>query len=88
VASPQVFFICTQFEESFLPFNAFVFILIFGPNLLNFFDFVLQQDRNNNQAMINWQFINEKARIILKKRYLTISNGHDAGIFNRMVNAI
>ena len=32
-----------------------------------------QQDRNNKEATINWQFTNDKARIKLKKLYPTIS---------------
>lgn len=32
-----------------------------------------QQDRNNKEAKINWQFTNDKARIKLKKLYPTIS---------------
>ena len=31
-----------------------------------------QQDRNNKDAKINWQFTNEKARVKLKKLYPTI----------------
>jgi hypothetical protein len=31
-----------------------------------------QQDRNNKEATINWQFTNDKARIKLKKLYPTI----------------
>ncbi|MFO0322536.1 MAG: transposase, partial [Bacteroidota bacterium] len=31
-----------------------------------------QKDRNNKEATINWQFTNDKARIKLKKIYLTI----------------
>ena len=33
-----------------------------------------QQDRNNKEATIKWQFTNDKARIKLKKLYPTISN--------------
>ena len=33
-----------------------------------------QQDRNNKEAKINWQFTNDKARIKLKKLYPTISS--------------
>jgi hypothetical protein len=33
-----------------------------------------QNDRNNKQAIINWQFTNDKARIKLKKLYPTISD--------------
>ena len=33
-----------------------------------------QKDRNNKNAVINWQFTNEKARIKLKRLYPTISN--------------
>ncbi len=31
-----------------------------------------QTHRNNNQAVINWQFINDEARIKLKRLYPTI----------------
>lgn len=31
-----------------------------------------QQDRNNKEATIKWQFTNDKARIKLKKFYPTI----------------
>lgn len=31
-----------------------------------------QQDRNNEQATINWQFTNDKARVKLKKLYPAI----------------
>lgn len=33
-----------------------------------------QQERNNKEAKIKWQFTNDKARIKLKKLYPTISN--------------
>ena len=33
-----------------------------------------QDDRNNKNATINWQFTNDKARIKLKRLYPTISN--------------
>ena len=33
-----------------------------------------QEDRNNKEATINWQFTNEKARIKLKRLYPTISD--------------
>jgi DDE superfamily endonuclease len=33
-----------------------------------------QEDRNNKEATINWQFTNDKARIKLKRLYPTISN--------------
>lgn len=33
-----------------------------------------QEDRNNKEATINWQFTNEKARVKLKRLYPTISN--------------
>jgi hypothetical protein len=33
-----------------------------------------QDDRNNKEATINWQFTNDKARIKLKRLYPTISN--------------
>ena len=33
-----------------------------------------QQDRNNKEATINWQFTNEKARVKLKRLYPTISD--------------
>jgi len=33
-----------------------------------------QQDRNNKEATIKWQFTNDKARVRLKKLYPTISN--------------
>jgi len=33
-----------------------------------------QQDRNNKEAAIKWQFTNDKARVKLKKLYPTISN--------------
>ena len=33
-----------------------------------------QENRNNKEAQINWQFTNDKARIKLKKLYPTISN--------------
>lgn len=33
-----------------------------------------QNDRNNKEATINWQFTNEKARTKLKRLYPTISN--------------
>ena len=32
-----------------------------------------QENRNNKEAQINWQFTNDKARIKLKKLYQTIS---------------
>ncbi len=32
-----------------------------------------QQDRNNKEATINWQFTNDKARVKLKRLYPTIS---------------
>jgi hypothetical protein len=33
-----------------------------------------QQDRNNKEATINWQFTNDKARLKLKRLYPTISD--------------
>lgn len=33
-----------------------------------------QQERNNKEAKIKWQFTNDKAKIKLKKLYQTISN--------------
>jgi hypothetical protein len=33
-----------------------------------------QEDRNNKEATINWQFTNEKARVKLKRLYPTISD--------------
>ena len=33
-----------------------------------------QNDRNNREAKINWQFTNDKARVKLKRLYPTISN--------------
>lgn len=33
-----------------------------------------QQERNNKEAKINWQFTNDKARVKLKKLYSTISS--------------
>src|ERR1700684_945996 len=33
-----------------------------------------QQDRNNKEATIKWQFTNDKARVKLKKLYPTILN--------------
>jgi hypothetical protein len=33
-----------------------------------------QQDRNNKEAVINWQFTNDKARVKLKRLYPTISD--------------
>ncbi|MDR1055402.1 MAG: IS630 family transposase, partial [Prevotellaceae bacterium] len=36
--------------------------------------FAWQRDRNNRNAMINWRFTNDNARIKLKKLYPTLSN--------------
>ena len=33
-----------------------------------------QQDRNNKEATINWQFTNDNARVKLKRLYPTISD--------------
>ncbi len=33
-----------------------------------------QQNRNNKEATINWQFTNDKARVKLKRLYPTISD--------------
>ncbi|HLL42521.1 MAG TPA: IS630 family transposase, partial [Segetibacter sp.] len=33
-----------------------------------------QQNRNNKEAIINWQFTNDKARVKLKRLYPTILN--------------
>jgi hypothetical protein len=33
-----------------------------------------QQNRNNKEAIINWQFTNDKARVKLKRLYPTTLN--------------
>lgn len=36
-----------------------------------------QDDRNNKEATINWQFTNDKARVKLKRIYPTILDWQD-----------